>query len=206
MKVINDLDMTHTHWKEIVSNDLMRPVMTGVYFDLENETMVGTNSHIMLEIPCSIDWTEDKLESMECYTRRNIQKEMCAKYSKIVPVEFFDKRKYMGNYKDYSGQIKYDFSDENYAQVWHFSEVVFRCRYIEGKFPNYRAVIPQQDEQELENISLSLDFLLKIYKSLPLTPSFKNLNFTMIAKNRPVKFECVSNPRIKGIIMPVIGG
>ena len=171
MRVINTSGVSSNNIKNCVSNDVMRPVMTGVYFDLENKCMVCTDSHILM----------------------------------IFPIEFFDKKKYMGDYKKYWGEISYDFSGSEYAEVLHGEERVFRCRYIDGVFPNYKAVFPQGEPTPIQNIGIHFKILEKISKCLPISLDQKSFFFNFYGKNRPICFEN-KNYEIKGILMPVIEG
>ena len=198
MKIENINQMFHNHWKNVVSNDSMRPVMTGVYFDLVNGKMVATNSHILLECPIDIIW-----EGEEQHFGRKYQEEKLQEQSKIVPLEFFDRSKYMGDYKSYSGTFFYDFSDEKYARVLLFNEVIFKCKYIDGKFPNYKAAYPTE-KNHLEGIGANIEMIDKIYKSIPFNSSNKNLFFEFCAKNRGIVFKSKYCEGFQGILMPVI--
>lgn len=200
MRVINFLDVNHNHLKNIVSDDVMRPVMTGVYFDLLNNCIVGTNSHVLMVIPVEIEWSETELK-----ITKNERNFILQKQSKIVPLELFDKRKYMGEPKYYLNPIHYDFSDESYAQVFNGPECVFRCKYIEGKFPNYEAVFPKTEKTELSEIGVNLDMVLRLYKALPVLNCRKNLRFELFGKNKTILFTN-KETEIKGVLMPVIEG
>jgi DNA polymerase III sliding clamp (beta) subunit (PCNA family) len=200
MKIINGHNMEIKHWKEVVSNDSMRPVMTGVYFDLINHCMVGTNSHLLLECPIDIEFTEE-----EKIMQKDKLAELMQQQSKIVPIEFFDKRKYMGNWKDYwNPEITYDLSDDNYAHVLNNGEVVFRCRYIDGKFPNYKAVYPK-GQTAIDSIGIDISMAQRVYKAIPFPNPYKALHFKFFAKNRGIVFHNTTEKRFKGIIMPNIG-
>ena len=61
MRVINTLGVSSNNIKNCVSDDFMRPVMTGVYFDLENKCMVCTDSHILMIFPIEIRWDKQEL-------------------------------------------------------------------------------------------------------------------------------------------------
>ena len=196
---IKESVMLAKNWKNICSTDFMRPVMTGVYFDLENDCMVGTNTHIMVECPIEVEF--DELEQLCAYKK---QLELRREWSKIVPIEFFDKAKYMGDYKKYSMDIYYDFSDEKYAQVFMGPELVFRCKYIDGNFPNYRAVYPKEQDDFIDGIGVDLKSIKLIMDCIPYTQ--KHLIFKVHAKNRGITFSHPTNPNFKGILMPIIGG
>lgn len=199
MRVINTLGVSSNNIKNCVSDDVLRPVMTGVYFDLENKCMVCTDSHILMIFPIEIRWNKEELLLTEAE-----KIEILRKNSEIVPIEFFDKKKYMGDYKKYKGEISYDFSGSEYAEVLHGEERVFRCRYIDGVFPNYKAVFPQGQPTPIEKIGMHFKFLERINKCLPIPSNQKSFFFSFYGKNKPIYFEN-KNYDVKGILMPVIG-
>ncbi len=196
MNLINSEKIEMKHWQQVVSNDPFRLVMTGVYFDLENGVMVATNSHLLLECPIELE-----LEDNEKKLSHKDLIEKLRSLSKIVPIEFFDRRKYMGDPKFYVHQPMYDLSDPDYAQVWHCGEVVFRCRYIEGKFPNYRAVYPTETNQ-LDSIGVDMSMVLRIHKSIPYRD--KRIYYKFFAKNKGIVFRSAENEKLKGIVMPTV--
>lgn len=198
MKIINPLDVNHTHFSSVVSNDQLRPVMTGVFFDLKNNCMAATNSHVLAIYPLKVELAEyeEKLPPAELDGLHIHQ-------SKIVPLEFFDKRKYMGNVKNYAFPIHYDLSDEKYAKVFNGPEEVFKCRYIEGVFPNYQAIIPKpSDTSMIDEIGLNIGLVLDLYKANPF--SDKGLKFRFFNKNKAIRFESFVDPMFHGVIMPRI--
>ena len=189
MKIINE-NMKINHWKNIVSNDCLRPVMTGVYFDLINKVMVGTNAHLLLECPLEIEFSEEELE----LTKSELDL-LLKKHSKIVPLELFDTRKYMGDPKYYAFPIHYDFSYENFAHVYNGPELVFRCKYIDGVFLNYRAVYPQNVNLNLSKVGINMPFFNMVYKSIPFSDKslifefFGAFRFTNLRPFKPVFLE-----------------
>jgi DNA polymerase III sliding clamp (beta) subunit (PCNA family) len=198
MRIINDLDMLHSHWDLIISKDSLRPSMTGVYFDLENQVMVGTNSHVLLVVPLTINWDKSE-DDLLPKAREKILK----LGSKIVPLEFFDKRKYMGDFKKYIFDLEYDFSHSEFAQVWMGKDVVFKCRYIDANFVNWQAVWPSGTVEPTFEIGLSFNLFHDVYKAIPFND--KSLNLSFYGKNRPIVFESKNAPNFKGLIMPTIG-
>lgn len=199
MKIINFLEVSASNVKNCVSDDVMRPAMTGVYFDLVNKCMVCTDSHILMMFPIHIEWSQEEL-LLSTLEREEILK----KHSKILPVELFDKKKYMGDFKNYFGVVSYDFSDPLYAEVLHGEERVFRCKYIDEVFPNYQAVLPKDESCEINKIGMHFKILDRIAKSLPIKSDEKSFFFTFYGKNKPIVFEN-KNYEIKGLLMPVIG-
>ncbi len=108
-------------------NDDMRPVMSGVYFEInESETrFVATDAHKLVR-----------------YTRTEAGGD---------PATFIVPRKPLNLMKGILGSVKSDvavaYSDNN-AQ-FTFDNVSLMCRLIEGKYPNYEAVIPKENPFKL---------------------------------------------------------
>lgn len=109
------------------SNDSLRPVMTGVLFQFgENETnFVSTDSHRLV-----------------VYKRKDLISE---------PMEFIMPKKPLSIFKNIlSGtedDVKIEFN-ENMAK-FTFGKHVWICRLIDGKYPNYNAVIPKENPNVL---------------------------------------------------------
>lgn len=188
--------MNFRQWKNVCSPDVTRPVLTGVYFDLLNGVMVGTDSHMLIECPVGHEFSkeEQKLSKEE-------QDKILIENSKIVPVEFFNKSKYFGSVKEWAFPLHYDFSDEHYAKVFNGPELVFQCRFIEGKFPNYKSVRPDSESVE-SKIELNMQIFKRIADAIPL--SNKSLIFTFHGSTKVMSFESTTDPGFRGIVMPVI--
>lgn len=109
------------------SNDSLRPVMTGVLFQFgETETnFVSTDSHRLV-----------------VYKRKDVISE---------PMEFIMPKKPLSIFKNIlSGgeeEVKIEFND-NMAK-FTFGNNVWICRLIDGKYPNYNAVIPKENPNML---------------------------------------------------------
>lgn len=105
------------------SNDSLRPVMTGVLFQFgENETnFVSTDSHRLV-----------------VYKRTDLISE---------PMEFIMPKKPLSIFKNIlanaNDDVKIEFSD-NMAK-FSFGNHIWICRLIDGKYPNYSAVIPKEN-------------------------------------------------------------
>lgn len=118
------------------SNDSLRPVMTGVLFQFgENETnFVSTDSHRLVVYKRK----DIKAESMEFIMPKkplSIFKNILANSNEDVFIEF----------------------NENMAK-FTFDNNTWICRLIDGKYPNYSAVIPKENPNVLtinRNILLS---------------------------------------------------
>lgn len=118
------------------SNDSLRPVMTGVLFQFkEDETnFVSTDSHRLV-----------------VYKRTDLKGE---------PMEFIMPKKPLNIFKNIlansNEEVKIEFN-ENMAK-FTFENNIWICRLIDGKYPNYSAVIPKDNPNVLTiNRSLLLN-------------------------------------------------
>ena len=118
------------------SNDSLRPVMTGVLFQFnENETnFVATDSHRLV-----------------VYKRTDLVAE---------PMEFIMPKKPLSIFKNIlanaTEDVTIEFSDNMSKFV--FGNHIWICRLIDGKYPNYSAVIPKENPNVLTvNRSLLLN-------------------------------------------------
>ncbi|WP_226064555.1 DNA polymerase III subunit beta [Kaistella polysaccharea] len=110
------------------SNDSLRPVMTGVLFQFkEDETnFVSTDSHRLV-----------------VYKRTDL--------INAEPVEFIMPKKPLSIFKSILASSNEDVSiefNENMAK-FTFGNNIWICRLIDGKYPNYSAVIPKENPNTL---------------------------------------------------------
>ena len=110
------------------SNDSLRPVMTGVLFQFSDKetNFVSTDSH-RLVVYKRTDVTSDE------------------------PVEFIMPKKPLSIFKNILSSSNDDVLiefNENMAK-FTFGENVWICRLIDGKYPNYTAVIPKENPNVL---------------------------------------------------------
>ncbi len=108
-------------------NDEMRPVMSGMYFEIkENEArFVATDAHKLVR-----------------YTRTDKGGDEA---SFIVPKKPLNLMKgILGSIKS---DVKVNYADNN--ALFSFDNVSLMCRLIEGKYPNYEAVIPKENPFKL---------------------------------------------------------
>ena len=110
------------------SNDSLRPVMTGVLFQFkEDETnFVSTDSHRLV-----------------VYKRTDL--------INAEPVEFIMPKKPLSIFKSILASANEDVSiefNENMAK-FTFGNNIWICRLIDGKYPNYEAVIPKENPNKL---------------------------------------------------------
>ncbi|MDD3877979.1 MAG: DNA polymerase III subunit beta [Bacteroidales bacterium] len=108
--------------------DELRPVMTGVYFKLhpDNITFVATDAHKLV-----------------CYTRTDVTAEEEINF--IVPKKPLQQLK--NNLPSESTHVSIDYNKTN--AVFSFNNITLYCRLIEGKYPNYQAVIPSENPNVL---------------------------------------------------------
>ncbi len=110
------------------AEDELRPVMTGVFFDIEEEsmTMVASDAHKLV-----------------CFTRHDIKSEN--KSSFILP------KKPSSILKNLLGkvdeEVKIVFDQRN--AYFEFESFVLVCRLVEGNYPAYRSVIPKNNTNKL---------------------------------------------------------
>lgn len=109
-------------------NDDLRAMMTGVFFQLETEgiTIVGTDGHKLIRYKRT-DITADKNASFIVPKKPlNIIKNLLANSENNVKIEYNE------------SNARFDF--ENFTLI---------CRLIEGKYPNYEAVIPSENPNKM---------------------------------------------------------
>ena len=116
-------------------SDDLRPVMSGVNFELspENITFVATDAHKLVR-----------------YKRFDARSENVASF--IMPRKPLSQLKHILSVDEFP--VKIEYSDTN--AFFSFNNVSMVCRLIEGKYPNYEAVIPPENPNVLtiERISL----------------------------------------------------
>ena len=110
------------------SNDSLRPVMTGVLFQFSDKetNFVSTDSHRLV-----------------VYKRTDVTSE--------EPVEFIMPKKPLSIFKNILSSSNDDVLiefNENMAK-FTFGENIWICRLIDGKYPNYTAVIPKENPNVL---------------------------------------------------------
>lgn len=105
------------------ADDELRPVMNGLFFDLNENglTFVATDAHRLVR-----------------YTNRAING---AAAGFILPKKPANVLK--GILAKSEDEVRISFNDKNV--VFHFGETALACRQIEGRYPNYNAVIPQNN-------------------------------------------------------------
>ena len=110
-------------------NDDLRPVMSGVFFQFSSEalTFVATDAHKLVK-----------------YSRTDIKAEETAEF--IMPKKPLQLLKVIlqGSEED----LSIEYNDTN-AQ-FRFGDSSLTCRLIDGKYPNYEAVIPKENPNQMQ--------------------------------------------------------
>ncbi len=109
-------------------NDDLRPVMSGVFFQFstENLTFVATDAHKLVK-----------------YTRSDVSANETAEF--IMPKKPLNLLK--GILAGSEDEVTIEYNDAN--AKFTFANSVLICRLIDGKYPNYEAVIPRENPNKL---------------------------------------------------------
>lgn len=109
-------------------NDDLRPVMSGIFFELTEDDIrfVATDAHKLVR-----------------YKRTDLQAPKSASF--IVPKKPLQLLK--GTLSGSDSDVTIEFNENNAA--FRFDNVVLVCRLIDGKYPNYEAVIPKTNPNKL---------------------------------------------------------
>jgi DNA polymerase-3 subunit beta len=109
-------------------NDDLRPVMSGVFFQLNPESLifVATDAHKLVK-----------------YERKDVKANEAAEF--IMPKKPLTLLKNILSGID--DEVKIEYNDTNAR--FTFGNSVLICRLIDGKYPNYEAVIPRENPNKL---------------------------------------------------------
>ncbi len=109
-------------------NDDLRPVMSGVFFQFNSEslTFVATDAHKLVK-----------------YSRTDVTANDTAEF--IMPKKPLNLLK--GILANSESDVTIEYNDSN--AKFTFDNVVLVCRLIDGKYPNYEAVIPKENPNKL---------------------------------------------------------
>ncbi|MFD1613517.1 DNA polymerase III subunit beta [Gelatiniphilus marinus] len=109
-------------------NDDLRPVMSGVFFQFSTEglTFVATDAHKLVK-----------------YTREDIKANQVAEF--IMPKKPLNLLK--GILAASEDDVTIEYNESNAKFTFDNSELI--CRLIDGKYPNYEAVIPKENPNKL---------------------------------------------------------
>ena len=114
-------------------NDDLRPVMSGVFFQFSSEslTFVATDAHKLVK-----------------YTREDISANESAEF--IMPKKPLNILKGILAASEEEVTIEYNNSNAKFS----FENTQLICRLIDGKYPNYEAVIPKGESKYFINFTL----------------------------------------------------
>lgn len=109
-------------------NDDLRPVMSGVFFQFSTEglTFVATDAHKLVK-----------------YTREDVKASQLAEF--IMPKKPLNLLK--GILAGSEEEVTIEYNDSNAKFTFDNSQLI--CRLIDGKYPNYEAVIPKENPNKL---------------------------------------------------------
>ena len=109
-------------------NDDLRPVMSGVFFQFSPEslTFVATDAHKLVK-----------------YQRRDVQASEVAEF--IMPRKPLNLLK--GILAGTEEEVSIEYNESN--AKFNFDNTELICRLIDGKYPNYEAVIPKENPNQL---------------------------------------------------------
>lgn len=109
-------------------NDELRPVMSGVFFELhsDNVTFVATDAHKLVK-----------------YTRTDAKADSGSSF--IMPKKPLNLLKNVLATEEADVTIEYNDTNAKFS----FGEVTLVCRLIDGRYPNYDAVIPKENPNVL---------------------------------------------------------
>ena len=109
-------------------NDDLRPVMSGVFFQFSTEglTFVATDAHKLVK-----------------YSRADVKANQTAEF--IMPKKPLTLLK--GILAASDSDVTVDYNDSN--AKFTFDNTILVCRLIDGKYPNYEAVIPKENPNKL---------------------------------------------------------
>lgn len=127
--------------------DDLRPTMAGVFFQFSNEslTFVATDAHKLVR-----------------YRRHDLQSEQTAEF--IMPRKPLNILK--SSLATQGDQVTITYNDTN--AIFEYDNIVLSCRLIDGKYPNYEAVIPKDNPMVMEidrNAFLSSTRRVSIFSS-----------------------------------------
>ncbi|WP_165044208.1 DNA polymerase III subunit beta [Dysgonomonas sp. ZJ709] len=110
------------------ADDELRPVMNGVYFDItaDDLTFVASDGHKLVRCKTLAAKGEERASFILPKKPANLLRSILPKESETVEIKF----------------------DENNAYI-KMSSYTMTCRFIEGRYPNYNSVIPQNNTNKV---------------------------------------------------------
>lgn len=110
------------------AEDELRPVMNGIYFDIQtdNTTFVASDGHKLVRLRNNSIQSAGRASFILPKKPANLLKNLLARSEDTVKIQFDENNAYV--------------TTENFEMV---------CRLIEGRYPNYNGVIPQENPNKL---------------------------------------------------------
>lgn len=195
--------------KYAVGNDCLRPVMQGVCFNPSASELACTDAHVLVMYPIEILSSDYK--EAETF---------------ILPVYIFDQKHYYNyNLNKFFPMTRFVFKvDTEKERIYVYSplaaneegfnlteeSLLFSVPLIEGKYPNYHAVLPKEPFA-IEKIGLNLWFVDRLTKATKEPGSSASLHrfkatfdATLHGSNRAIMFYELNEDPVKALIMPVM--
>lgn len=173
VKFTNPQSVTYAMLNNAVCKDDLRPAIQQVCIDLKEKKLIVTDAHVLVAYPIEITENETNCEDMF-----------------LVPPRFFNHLKYMVDvHKKKLGLLEYFLTDE-YAEVYLFGELVYRCKYADYKYPTWKNVMPNESESKpLSSIGLNLNVLKQLCNALP--NNISGYEFIFTAQNKAVLVKSI---------------
>lgn len=110
------------------ADDELRPVMNGIYFDIDASglTLVATDAHKLVRFKAPYSSSSLQGDEREAFI---LPKKPATMLKNILPKE--------------SGEVAVEFDGKN--ACFKLGNYTMICRQIEGRYPNYNGVIPQNN-------------------------------------------------------------
>jgi DNA polymerase-3 subunit beta len=122
------------------ADDELRPVMNGVYFDIQQDglTFVASDGHKLVRLRNLAIKSAERAAFILPKKPANLLRSILAKETEVIKIKFDDNNAYI--------------TCPNFEMV---------CRLIEGRYPNYNSVIPQENPYKVTVDRISLLNALK---------------------------------------------
>lgn len=111
------------------ADDELRPVMNGIYFDITTDdlTFVASDGHKLVRYKTIAAKGNERASFILPKKPANILRTILPKESETIEIKF----------------------DSNHAQII-MASYTMTCRFIEGRYPNYNSVIPQDNPNKVQ--------------------------------------------------------
>ena len=126
------------------ADDELRPVMNGIYFDIDADgvILVATDAHKLVRYKAAYTSSSVQGEEKEAFI---LPKKPATMLKNILPKE--------------SGEVAIEFDGKN--ACFRLNNYTMVCRQVEGRYPNYAGVIPQNNPYKVIVDRLSILNALK---------------------------------------------